>query len=825
MTHPDPTRSRTRAVRAALAGVLIAGLTAAVAVVAGPAAAAPPTGFADTVVANATLPVGLDFTPDGRMLVTTKPGHLYAVKNGTSTQALDASGFVCAGAPGQDERGMLSVAVDPSFASNNFIYVYYSHSSGSSCFNRVSRFTLDSSSHAAPASEKVLLDGIAGDGFHNAGDLAFGKDGNLYVAVGDGHCLEGCDPSNNAAQDLKNLNGKVLRIKSDGSVPSGNPYSGTGTARCNTGAISSGKCQEIYAYGFRNPFRLAVDPNATATRIYVDDVGQNTTEEVDLLKAGGNFGWPKCEGPCNTSGLTDPVFSYPDNSGGGRAAITGGAFVPNNAWNSAYNGDYLFSDYVKNNIYLINGSNGGFKTFSAGATAIAMKFAPQALGSTGGQQALYYTNLTTGTVHRITFGTTVPNASFSTLPGGTVSSCSTHATTAGDPPLPVTFNGSASSDPNGRPLTYHWDFGDGATGTTTTASTSHTYTTRGNFTPKLTVSNDNGATSTVATGTVRTDFAPPTINITSPTASDRFTVGQAYTPTGSATDSTGAALPTSALTWQVWLFHISHVHPVLDPTPGNGATTFTAPPAEQLSAINGNSRLFVCLSATDSHGITQTVEQDFNPLKVQLALASQPSGLKIHIDEDDVDTAGTVTTPATITSWAGYQIHVTAANQGSNTFSSWSDGGAQSHAITTPGSAATYTANFTTSTTQLFEAENATVSQGAISSNHLNYSGTGFVDYTNIAGSYVEWPLTRAAAGSVTLTVRYANGTTVDRPMNILVNGTVVATGVSFPGTGSWDTWANRTVTVALPAGADKVRATATTANGGPNVDYLQVTG
>src|SRR5262249_36136447 len=155
---------------------------------------------------------------------------------------------------------------------------------------------------------------------------------------------------------------------------------------------------------------------------------------------------------------------------------------------SAYNGSYLFSDYVKNNIYSIAGDGTNFKTFNAGATAITMKFAPAALGSGGGgQQALYYTNLGSGTVRKVTFGTANPFAAFTTSPGGPVSSCSTHASTAGAPPFTVTFDGSGSGDPNARPLTYHWDFGDGTTTDTTTATTTHTYTTVGNFTSKLVV--------------------------------------------------------------------------------------------------------------------------------------------------------------------------------------------------------------------------------------------------------------------------------------------------------------------------------------------------
>ena len=121
------------------------------------------------------------------------------------------------------------------------------------------------------------------------------------------------------------------------------------------------------------------------------------------------------------------------------------------------------------------------------------------------------------------------------------------------------------------------------------------------------------------------------------------------------------------------------------------------------------------------------------------------------------------------------------------------------------------------------EAENATISQGTVANNHLGFSGTGFVDYTNVTGSYVEWTVNAAQAGNTSVTIRYANGTTTNRPMDISVNGSVVSAGRAFNGTGNWDTWADSTFTVPLAAGSNTVRATATTSNGGPNVDYLQV--
>ncbi|MEV4111183.1 CBM35 domain-containing protein, partial [Nonomuraea sp. NPDC049695] len=121
------------------------------------------------------------------------------------------------------------------------------------------------------------------------------------------------------------------------------------------------------------------------------------------------------------------------------------------------------------------------------------------------------------------------------------------------------------------------------------------------------------------------------------------------------------------------------------------------------------------------------------------------------------------------------------------------------------------------------EAENATISQGVVESNHAGFSGTGFVNSDNVAGAYVEWRHDAAAAGPVTLAVRYANGTSTDRPADLAVNGRVVASGLSFPGTGAWTSWTSRSVVADLAAGANTIRLTATTAGGCPNLDYLEV--
>src|SRR5439155_22250502 len=118
-----------------------------------------------------------------------------------------------------------------------------------------------------------------------------------------------------------------------------------------------------------------------------------------------------------------------------------------------------------------------------------------------------------------------------------------------------------------------------------------------------------------------------------------------------------------------------------------------------------------------------------------------------------------------------------------------------------------------------YEAESATISQGVVESNHLGFSGTGFVNGDNVAGSYTEWTVNAPNAATATISIQYSNGTTTNRPADIAVNGTVVQAGSAFNSTTNWDTWATKTVTAPVVAGANNVRVTATTVNGHPNMD------
>src|SRR5258706_5564123 len=288
--HAYPSKERLMVRRLPTLGLILAVALA----LAGTTAAAPPAGFSDTPVAPVASPTALAFTPDGRLLITSQTGQLRVFENSTLTTALDLGpgglNVLCA----NSERGLLGVAADPQFTTNHFIYLYYTFkkfpnaatpcplndpANANNPVNRVSRFVLPDGNVISPASETILVDNIPSPrGNHNAGDLHFGKDGYLYVSIGDGACdfdpPHSCFSGNPAARDLFVLQGKILRITRDGGIPPDNPWTGADSARCNVNGHTdtTKKCQEVFARGLRNPFRFAFDPNAAGTRFFINDV-------------------------------------------------------------------------------------------------------------------------------------------------------------------------------------------------------------------------------------------------------------------------------------------------------------------------------------------------------------------------------------------------------------------------------------------------------------------------------------------------------------------------------------------------------------------------
>lgn len=267
------------------------------------------------------------------------------IKNG----ALLSAPFVSLTVNSFGERGLLGVTFDPNFATNQFVYVYYTATTPA-IHNRVSRFTANGDV-ALAGSEVVVLDlnNLSGATNHNGGAIHFGPDGKLYIAVG-----ENANAAN--AQTLSNLLGKMLRINVDGTIPSDNPFFNTAT----------GNNRAIWALGLRNPYTFAFQSGTG--RMFINDVGQNAWEEINVGQAGANYGWPNCEGACS-SGFVNPLFAYPHSGGNTTGcAITGGAFYnpTTNQFPAPYAGTFFFADFCSGWIKRIDPITGALTDFATG---------------------------------------------------------------------------------------------------------------------------------------------------------------------------------------------------------------------------------------------------------------------------------------------------------------------------------------------------------------------------------------------------------------------------------------------------------------------------
>jgi len=309
-----------------------------------------PSGFTEAQFGSNVggTPTAMEFAPDGRLFVCLQGGQVRVIKNG----ALLATPFLSLSVTSVGERGLLGVAFDPNFAANQFVYVYYT-TSAAPIHNRISRFTANGDV-AAAGSETVLadLDNLSTATNHNGGAIHFGPDGKLYAGVG-----ENANSAN--SQTLANRLGKILRINSDGTIPTDNPFFNT----------ASGANRSIWALGLRNPYTFGFQPGTG--RMFINDVGQDTWEEINDGIAGSNYGWPTCEGACmpaNTN-FRDPLFQYGhDTSSTTGCAIVGAAFYNPavNQFPATYLGKYFFADLCSGWIRVFDPSTGSASAFATG---------------------------------------------------------------------------------------------------------------------------------------------------------------------------------------------------------------------------------------------------------------------------------------------------------------------------------------------------------------------------------------------------------------------------------------------------------------------------
>ncbi|MEV4621277.1 PQQ-dependent sugar dehydrogenase [Asanoa sp. NPDC049573] len=747
------TRPR-RPLRTVLAMVLVAGGLSALAGAEPAAATTLPSGFQEQIVfSGLSQPTNIEFAPDGRVFVAEKGGRIKVFDNladPTPTVFADLSTNVF----NVWDRGLLGLALAPGFPANPYVYVLYSYdappgqtapfwndncgdANNGQCVvqGRLSR--LQAAGDVMTGSEQVLItDWCQQFPSHSIGDLKFGADGMLYVSGGDGASFSATDygqfgtPRNpcadppsavGGAMNPPTAEGGALRSQDvrstgdpttlDGAVLRLDPATGAAAAGNPLAASPDANARRIVAHGLRNPFRLTVRPGTN--EVWAGDVGWNVWEEINRVTnpTGGvtNFGWPcyegmgvmgsydganlnLCESLYSGGGHTQPYYTYNhsaavvpgENCGNGGDATSGLAFYPASGGNypAAYAGALFFADYSRNCIWAMKPTTPGGLPSTSAIEAFGQAAAGPVDLQIGPGNELYYVDLG-GTVRRIRYfpGNQPPVAAFSATP------------VAGQP-LRVTFDASASSDADpadqGR-LTYAWDFTNDGSTDATGATAAFTYPAAGSYTAKLTVTDTLGATDTHLVALQPGHTAPVAV-IDTPAAATTWKVGDTIAFSGHATDADQGDLPAGGLSWRLRMHHCEsvgncHVHEVQQWT-GAAGGSFVAPDHEYPSYLE------LELTATDADGLSNTASRQLDPKTVDLTFRSNPAGLQLNVG------AFTGATPFTRTVIQGSTNSVSAPTPQSsggsvNTFASWSDGGANSHVITAPTAAATYTATFT----------------------------------------------------------------------------------------------------------------------------------
>ncbi|WP_436499837.1 ThuA domain-containing protein [Actinokineospora sp. HUAS TT18] len=563
---------------------------------------------------NTSNPMELAIAKDGRVFYIDRNGAVKIIK---SDGTILTAGTLSVNTT--QEFGLLGLALDPGFATNGYVWLYYSPA-GASTEDHVSRFKLNGDVLDL-TSEKVVLKVPVqrAECCHAGGALEFDMNGNLFIATGDNtnpFASSGYTPidegAGRAAWDAQrtsgntnSLSGKILRIKpaADGTYtnPAGNLFA-PGTAKTRP---------EIYAMGFRNPFRIGIDPKTN--NLFVADYGPDaqsvsTTRgpdgrvEWNLITQAGNFGWPYCVGantPYNdynfqtaTAGSTfncaAPTNNSPNNTGlttlpaavgtpfwmgkttsgvpeigGAGSPMTSGAYrydpalVSDRKWPQYWDGKAMFANWGDGRLFSFQLDTAGnavtdisrFMGGTAFARPHAMQFGPDgALYLIEWGSGFGGNNADSG-VYRIDY----------TVGGGAPTARATANKTNGPTPLAVQFNGSTSSDPEGQALTYAWDFTSDGTTDSTAVSPSFTYSTAGNYSAKLTVRDPGGKTSTSSVA-ISAGNSMPTVAATWPKDGGFFDFGDTIRWDATASDPEDGTAPCASLVIQPGLGHDEHSH-------------------------------------------------------------------------------------------------------------------------------------------------------------------------------------------------------------------------------------------------------------------------
>ncbi|MEU5907300.1 ThuA domain-containing protein [Micromonospora sp. NPDC047467] len=644
---------------------------------------------------NTVDPMALAVAPDGRVIYVQRGGQVKIFKPSTNSTVTAATLSVYTGG----EDGLTGLALDPNFASNGYVYLYHSPASSSTDVNRVSRYTLTGdtlnlSSEARIIDIPAYRDRTFPEPGHTGGYIDFGPDGNLYIATGD-DTPPNLDPNwqgyapldwrsgkanldaARSAGNTNDLRGKLLHVRPQASggytIPSGNLYA-QGTAQTKP---------EIYAMGFRNPFRFSIDP--ANGWVYLADYGPDrnppTTNrgpeglvELNVIKSAGNYGWPFCHGdnqpyapfnpdtgvvgakfncsaPVNNSpnntGLTSlrPVVApnmwygygtsptFPELGSGGSAPMGGPVYRYDAANPSAtkfppyYDGVHFFYEWSRSYIKEVHFD-------SATAVTRTNPFLPTArfnkpmdmeFGKDGSLYLLEWgTNFGGGNsdsgLYRIDY-----------IQGGRSPIVKAVGTpTSGSAPLTVQFSSAGTTDPDpGNTLSYQWTFGDGTT--STAANPSKVYTTNGNYTAQLKVTDNTGKTG-FANVQITVGNSAPVVTITTPPNGGMLTFGDKVSYQISVSDPDGGTIDCSKVILNPALGHDDHAHETTE-YPGCSGTIST----DLLGGHPDGANLFYVLNAryTDNGGaggaapLTGTAQVILQPKQKQAEYYSSQSGTRV----------------------------------------------------------------------------------------------------------------------------------------------------------------------------------------------------
>ena len=626
-------------------------------------------------------PMSIAVLPNRSVLHTARNGTLRLTDAAGNTQ-VSATIPVYTG----DEEGLQGVAIDPGFATNRFVFLYYSPvlPAGAPGVMRLSRYVLRADGTLDLGTQVNVLDVAASRGLccHVGGDIDFDAAGNLFLSTGDDTNpfeSSGSTPiderpgreaydAQRSSANTNDLRGKLLRIKVNPngtySIPSGNMFApGTPQTR-----------PEIYAMGFRNPFRMSVDK--TTGIVYLGDYGPDGGAshrgpagqvEFNRVTGPGNYGWPYCTGnndayrdytfpsgpvgavfdcaggPTNNSpnntGRTQlppaiPAWityggaSSPPEFGGGSESPMGGPvyrYNPNNPSTTKFpaslNGRFFAGEFGRRWIKTIDvnpdGSRGAIKPFPwTGTQVMDMEFGPDgALYVLDYGDGGFFTGNENSALYRIDYvsGNQAPTAVASANP------------TSGGVPLTVSFTGNTSTDPEGDPLTYAWDFQNNGSTDSTAANPTFTYTTAGSFSAKLTVTDPSGASGTTNVP-ISVGNTAPTVTITAPANGQVFTPGDTIPYTISVVDPDDGTIDCADVSVTYGLGHDSHGHAETTQAGCSGTITTTAD-----GEHGADANIYGSWSATytDNSGLTTTSSAVTQPANRQAEHYGTMSGVQV----------------------------------------------------------------------------------------------------------------------------------------------------------------------------------------------------